>query len=75
MPAAPDGGRRLGARRRSRARRLMLLLAAVVVTVVVGPASTAQAHAFLAGSNPADGEVLAAAPRQLRRRRCRSGSR
>ena len=66
MPAAPAAGRRLPARRRPRVRRLVLLLAAVVVAVLVGPASTAQAHAFLAGSNPADGEVLAAAPRQLR---------
>jgi copper transport protein len=66
MPAAPVGGRRLRARRRSRARPLVLLLAAALVAVVVGPASTAQAHAFLAGSNPADGQVLTAAPRQLR---------
>ena len=38
----------------------------MVLAVVVGPVSTAQAHAFLAGSNPADGQVLTAAPRQLR---------
>ena len=62
MPAAPADGRRLRARRRSRAAGWCVLLAAVVVAVLVGPASTAQAHAFLAGSNPADGQVLAAAP-------------
>ena len=73
MPAAPAAGRRLRARRRPRVRRLVLLLAAVVVAVLVGPASTAQAHAFLAGSNPADGQVLAAAPRAAAARLQRVG--
>ena len=73
MPATPAGGRRPDARRRSRARRLVLLLAAVVLAVVVGPVSTAQAHAFLAGSNPADGQVLTAAPRHAAARLQRVG--
>ena len=42
------------------------MLAAVVLAVLVGPVPGAQAHAFLARSNPADGQVLAAAPAQLR---------
>lgn len=33
---------------------------------LAGPAPAAQAHAFLAASNPADGQVLAAGPGQLR---------
>jgi copper transport protein len=55
-PASPGGP----------ARRLVLLLLAAAVAALVGPASSAQAHAFLAASNPADGQVLAAAPKQLR---------
>ena len=45
-------------------RFLPVLLA--VAAALAGPAPSAQAHAFLAGSNPADGQVLATAPTQLR---------
>ncbi len=48
------------------ARRLAAVLAAALLAVLVGPVPGAQAHAFLARSNPADGQVLAAAPAQLR---------
>jgi len=36
------------------------------MAVLAGPVPAAQAHAFLAGSNPADGQVLPTAPTQLR---------
>lgn len=55
---------RRGTRRQPRPGRL-LALCLMVVLAVLGSAGTAQAHAFLAGSNPADGQVLAAAPREL----------
>ena len=47
-------------------RRLGLALLGFGVIVLIGPAPSAQAHAFLAGSNPTDGEVLEAAPTELR---------
>jgi copper transport protein len=56
-------------RARSRPRRLVglvlgtTLLPAAAALVLAGPA---QAHAFLAGSNPADGDVLQSAPSVLR---------
>ena len=43
---------------------LVLLIAAA--SALAGPAPAAQAHAFLASSNPGDGQVLAAAPTRLR---------
>jgi len=46
--------------------RLALVLVAVVGAALAGPAPAAQAHAFLAASNPADGQVLAASPTALR---------
>ncbi len=66
--SAPQGGWGLrgSARRTWGVRRLALVLVAVVAAVMVGPAPGAQAHAFLSGSNPADGQVLAEAPAQLR---------
>ena len=65
---ASAGGSRLwgGARRSWGVRRLALVLVAVAATGLAGPAPAAQAHAFLAASNPADGQVLDAAPTQLR---------
>ena len=42
------------------------MLVAVGRAALAGPAPAAQAHAFLAASNPADGQVLATAPTQLR---------
>lgn len=45
--------------------RLVLVLLTVAAAALVGPAPAAQAHAFLAASNPADGQVLTAAPTQL----------
>ena len=59
-PGVARHGARLGAG------RLAAVLAAVVLAVLAGPVPGAQAHAFLARSNPADGQVLAAAPAQLR---------
>ena len=65
--ATPRSLRSGGAARRvPLVRRLALVLAAVAAMTLAGPVPTAQAHAFLAGSNPADGQVLAAAPAQLR---------
>ena len=48
------------------ARRIVLALAAFAVVALAGPVPAAQAHAFLASSNPADGQVLASAPAELR---------
>nr|WBO82470.1 copper resistance protein CopC [Streptomyces sp. SBE_14.2] len=42
-----------------------MLLAAVLVLLVLGGAGPASAHAALRGTDPADGSVLGAAPRQL----------
>ena len=67
MTASAGGSRLWGAARRSwGARRLALVLVAVVAAGLAGPAPAAQAHAFLAASNPADGQVLTAAPTKLR---------
>ncbi len=50
-----------------RARRAgIAALLATVAVLLLGPAQTAQAHAFLNASNPADGEVLEVAPTSLR---------
>ena len=46
--------------------RLVLVLLTAAVAPLIGPAPAAQAHAFLAASNPADGQVLTEAPTQLR---------
>ena len=46
--------------------RLAVVLVAVVGAALAGPAPAAQAHAFLAASNPADGQVLIASPAALR---------
>jgi putative copper export protein/methionine-rich copper-binding protein CopC len=46
--------------------RLVLALVAVTAGALTGPAPAAQAHAFMVASNPADGEVLATSPTQLR---------
>jgi copper transport protein len=46
-------------------RRLVIALSAVLAVLVIAPAP-AQAHAFLQNSSPADGQVLASAPSQLR---------
>lgn len=51
-------GRRLG--------RIGMLAAIALGLLVLGPAPNAQAHAYLVGSNPADGASLPAAPTQLR---------
>jgi copper transport protein len=45
---------------------LLVTVGLAALTALAGPAPTAQAHAFLAGSNPSDGQVLAVAPSQLR---------
>jgi len=47
-------------------RRLVLVLVAVATAGMLGPVPAAQAHAFLVGSNPGDGQVLAEAPTHLR---------
>ena len=62
------GGRRPGdaAGRGRLLPRLALVLVAVAGAALAGPAPAAQAHAFLAASNPADGQVLAASPTALR---------
>jgi len=66
MTAPPRGLRRWGAASRGgRMPRLLLVLVAAAAALA-GPAPTAQAHAFLAASSPADGQVLATAPPQLR---------
>jgi copper transport protein len=66
----PGPTRAAGATRGDRFRRLVrrlgLALLGFWVIVLIGPAPAAQAHAFLAGSNPADGVVLATAPTELR---------
>ncbi|MHB1491163.1 MAG: copper resistance CopC family protein, partial [Cellulomonas sp.] len=51
--------------RRRAVRRVALLLTTAALLALAGPAPLAQAHAFLAGSNPADGQVLDAAPHEL----------
>ena len=68
MTASPGGRRPRGVARHGRLflARLALVLVTVVGAALAGPAPTAQAHAFLAASNPADGQVLTAAPTQLR---------
>jgi methionine-rich copper-binding protein CopC/putative copper export protein len=42
------------------------MLVALVALLLAAPVATAQAHAFLVSSNPADGQVLDSAPRVLR---------
>ncbi len=66
MTATPSWPHRRGGPGRGRlmSRAALGLLAAAAV--LFGPAPPAQAHAFLAASNPADGQVLATAPTQLR---------
>lgn len=59
-------GQARGRRSARSARAGILVLLAVAVIAVTGPAPAAQAHAYLANSSPADGEELAAAPRELR---------
>lgn len=54
------------ARRGPLIQRLVLVFLAAAAVALTGPAPAAQAHAFLAGSSPADGQVMAAAPTQLR---------
>ena len=67
MTALPGGLRPRGAASRSRLLpRLVLVFLAAAAAALAGPAPAAQAHAFLAASNPSDGQVLAAAPTQLR---------
>jgi copper transport protein len=52
--------------RRERLRRRLVLGAGTALALVLGIAlPSAQAHAFLTGSNPADGAVLDTAPNQL----------
>src|SRR3954447_16806026 len=45
--------------------RAVLLLVAVAGLLLLAPAQQAQAHSFLTSSNPADGQTVAQAPRQL----------
>ena len=59
---ASRGAARAGVRRR----RVLLALGALVVAALAGPVPAAQAHAFLASSSPADGQVLTTAPSELR---------
>ena len=68
MTASPGGRRPRGVARHGRLllARLALVLVTVVGAALAGPAPAAQAHAFLAASNPADGQVLTAAPTKLR---------
>jgi copper transport protein len=67
MSTFPGGRRPRDAAGRGRLLpRLALVLVAVAGAALAGPAPTAQAHAFLAASNPADGQVLAASPSALR---------
>ena len=47
------------------ARRALLLLTLLVGCLVLGPATSASAHAFLERSTPADGSVLTEAPAQI----------
>ena len=56
------GVARAGVRRR----RILLALGALVAAALAGPVPAAQAHAFLASSSPADGQVLTTAPSELR---------
>ena len=65
---APRGGWRPGdaARRGRLMPRLVIVLLMAAGAALAGPAPAAQAHAFLAASNPTDGQVLAASPTQLR---------
>lgn len=51
--------------RRGRGRALALVIA-VAAALLLLPAQPAEAHAFLVGSNPADGQLLQAAPSVLR---------
>jgi len=60
-----EPGRAAFAARGIRSVRWLVALLLGLATVAV-PAGTAQAHAFLAGSSPADGQVLAEPPTQLR---------
>jgi len=66
MTALGSAHVRAPARRTSRLRRLVLVLAAVGAMALAGPVPAAQAHAFLASSTPADGQVLTTAPDVLR---------
>ena len=66
MTVSRAGLRRWGAAGRVRLMRRLVLVLLAVAAVLAGPAPTAQAHAFLAASTPADGQVMAAAPTQLR---------
>lgn len=47
------------------ARRALYLLLVALAFVLAGPASPASAHAYLAGSTPGDGTVVASAPNEL----------
>lgn len=50
----------------TRTARAVLLLAALLAALVLGPAAPASAHATLVASDPAEGQVLDAAPDELR---------
>jgi len=65
-PAATTSAPPRRRRWRRAVRRLVLLVPLATLMALAGPAQMAQAHAFLAGSNPSDGQVLDAAPRELR---------
>ena len=66
MTAPGPACHQVRAGRATRLRRLVLVLSAVAAMALVGPVPAAQAHAFLAASTPADGQVLATAPDTLR---------
>ncbi|WP_158274462.1 copper resistance protein CopC [Cellulomonas sp. WB94] len=53
-------------RARSTVTRIGLAGLVAALAVLVGPVPAAQAHAFLAGSSPADGQVLVDPPAQVR---------
>lgn len=59
-------GAAVRARRTGTRARIGLVGLVAAVAVLVGPLPAAQAHAFLAGSSPADGQVLADPPAQIR---------
>ncbi|MEO6145344.1 MAG: copper resistance protein CopC [Dermatophilaceae bacterium] len=66
MTVSPGGRRPWVAARRGRLiQRLVLVLLAAAAVALTGPAPAAQAHAFLASSNPADGSVVVDAPTTL----------
>lgn len=62
MTSTPTKTNRVGTSRGPGLAALLLLISALVIGFGVGPA---QAHAELEGSTPADGAVLAAAPRTI----------